>query len=190
MTTQIATYNFNGNSIEFEIGNKNVMINATQMAQAFSKQVVAFLRNEQTKSFIDECLKSENSHFLKIKTEDDLYTSKQQKGTFMHRVLALKFAAWLNPSFELWVYMKIEYLLFGQYSEIERNLKASASRKNRIAKLKADLSSDPRFKEYEDLKAENRKASVLRARTQKTQIETFRTIPDLDAELGLEEPTE
>lgn len=39
----------------------------------------------------------------------------------MHRILALKFAAWLNPAFELWVYATIEKLLFGKHVQREQS---------------------------------------------------------------------
>ena len=97
------------------------MVNATEMAKIYDKQVVAFMRNEDTQNFIAECLKSENSHFINISKEEDLYRSAQKSGTYMHRVLALKFAAWLSPRFELWVYSTIEQLLFGKHVERERS---------------------------------------------------------------------
>jgi hypothetical protein len=36
--------------------------------------------------------------FLQLKSIDDLIVSRQKSGTWMHRVLAIKFAAWLNPT--------------------------------------------------------------------------------------------
>jgi phosphatidylserine/phosphatidylglycerophosphate/cardiolipin synthase-like enzyme len=63
---------FNGNEVSFSLDKENnMMVNATEMA------------------------KSGNSRFL----EEDLIVSKQKSGTWMHRILALKFAAWLNPEF-------------------------------------------------------------------------------------------
>jgi len=41
---------------------------------------------------------------LNIESKEDLIISKQKSGTWMHRVLALNFAAWLEPAFDLWVY--------------------------------------------------------------------------------------
>jgi hypothetical protein len=95
------------------------MVNATQMAKVFNKNVKDFIRNENTKTFIAECLKRENSPFLNIKNESDLIDSKQKSGTWMHRILALKFAAWLNPAFELWVYSTIDTLIMGHYKKME-----------------------------------------------------------------------
>ena len=63
METKICV--FEENNITFLLSKDNgMMINATEMAKPFNKQVVAFLRNDDTKNFISECLRSENSHFL------------------------------------------------------------------------------------------------------------------------------
>ena len=47
---------------------KNVMINATEMAKVFNKDVLDFMKNDSTKNFISEALKTENSRFLSVKT--------------------------------------------------------------------------------------------------------------------------
>ena len=141
---------FNENEITFIFNDKNqMMINATEMARPFGKRIENFMRNEDTQNFISECLKKENYYLLRVAEnsllengnyaisrnilkngeeidgeirEDDLYISSQKSGTWMHRILALKFAAWLNPAFELWVYSTIEKLMFGKYVERESSL--------------------------------------------------------------------
>jgi hypothetical protein len=70
----------------------------------------------------------------------------------MHRILALKFAAWLNPNFEVWVYSLIEELLFGDYNELKASVKESATRRSKIEKLKEKLrNTSDEFKELETL---------------------------------------
>ena len=66
LNAMIVKKSFGGSEVEFEpfIADGNVMVNATEMAKIFDRQVVAFTRNETTQAFINECLKSENSHFL------------------------------------------------------------------------------------------------------------------------------
>jgi len=124
METKICV--FEENNISFALDKENkMMVNATEMAKVYDKQVVAFLRNDDTKNFISECLKSENSHFISVEKEEDLVISRQKSGTWRHRVLALKFAAWLNPRFELWVYSTIEKLMFGKHVEREKSLERS-----------------------------------------------------------------
>jgi len=167
------TFEYNGQVIEFDTRGSEVMVNATQMAKIYGRNVHEFLRNEQTKSFIATCLKSENSRFLNVNTEDDIVTSKQKSGTFMHRVLALKFAAWLNPDFELWVYSTIDDILFGSYREMEAGIRASAERAQKMKELEHRLRELPDFAELERLKLEERQAKAGRSRIINTQLRLF-----------------
>lgn len=130
---------FNGVEVDFEpfVKSKNVMVNATQMAKVFGKDVYDFLKNDNSKNFIAECFKTDNSRFLGIQSMDDLIISKQKNGTWMHRVLALKFAAWLNPAFELWVYRTIDEILFGELVETEASIEKTVSLQNEISNLLA-----------------------------------------------------
>lgn len=92
----------------------------------------------------------------------------------MHQILALKFAAWLNPTFELWVYKTINYVLFDHYKKIEESLKQSASRKNRMDELKEKLRSNTEFLELEQLELTERQAAYNRSKQNKNQLELFR----------------
>jgi hypothetical protein len=128
---------FNEYDVTFALDrDRNMMVNATEMAKIFDKQVVAFMRNEDTQKFISEALKSENSHFLNIKTEEDLVSSRQKSGTWMHRALALKFAAWLSPAFELWVYSTIENLLFGRHLQREQSFERTLQLQRELEELR------------------------------------------------------
>jgi len=116
---EIVKFIYNDQEVDFlPTGNDNVMVNATQMAKIFGRDVPDFLILKQTKNFIAECLKNQNSGFLGIKNETDLVDSKQKSGTWMHRILALKFAAWLDPAFDLWVFLTIDKIVLGRLKEI------------------------------------------------------------------------
>lgn len=181
MDTNILRYDFNGQSVEFNFTHGNVMVNATQMAKLFDKQVTVFLRSEETKSFIAACLRSDNCHFSNVKTEEQLVTINQRNGTFMHRVLALKFAAWLDPDFELWVFSTIDEILFGNLRLVEKSLRESAVRKNKMDALLEELGDDPRFVELETLRLQERQASYGRGKHARQQLQNFRqTAMDLE----------
>ena len=94
------------NPVTFNTTDGGVMINLTEMAKPFSKLPADFLRLEQTKQFIEALSESLTMGNPIIKTEAGKYG-----GTWGHQKLALKFAAWLNPRFELWVYDRIEELM-------------------------------------------------------------------------------
>jgi hypothetical protein len=164
--------------VEFDVAKENIMVNATEMAKIFNKDVPDFMLLKQTKEFIAECLKNQNSGFLGIEKEEDLYVSKQKSGTWMHRVLALKFAAWLNPAFELWVYMTIDDILFGKYRKLEESLKDSAKRKNRIDDLRTRLQETDEYRELERLELEEKQATYRRTRENRNQLDLFRSTND------------
>ena len=134
MKTEICK--FNDCQVSFVLDKEHaMMVNATEMAKIYDGKVEAFMRNESTQKFISEALKSENSRFLGIENEDDLYASKQKSGTWMHRVLALKFAAWLNPDFEVWVYCTIENLLFGRHLKREKSFERTIALQKEMDEL-------------------------------------------------------
>lgn len=135
---EIIRFVYYKNEIDFS-ANGNVMVNATQMAKVFGKQVNEFTSNKNTILFIEECLKNGNSRFLGIEKESDLIDSKQKTGTWMHRILALKFAAWLNPAFELWVYSTIDTLIMGHYKKMEEAYVQKVKLQKDIKKRKEEL---------------------------------------------------
>ncbi|MEM7551119.1 MAG: KilA-N domain-containing protein [Bacteroidota bacterium] len=173
--SQLIIQNYNEQEIEFEMNlNKDLMVNATEMAKIFDKKVENFTRIEPTKEFIDECLKNANKRYLQVEGIEDIIISRQKSGTWMYRVLALKFAAWLSPAFELWVYRTIDQILFGKYRELEAEIKQSADRKNRIDELKKELSEDERYIELEQLELGERQAAYRRGKHNRSQLDLFR----------------
>ena len=172
MKNQTATFLFGEHSITFEFDDKNVMVNATEMAKPFGKLVNDFTRIKQTESFINECLKNGNSRFL---SREELLIVSQKSGTWMHRFLAIKFAAWLNPAFELWIYETIDQILFSRYQKHEQSLRQSAQRKRRIEELREIvLNESPKaFEELETLIAEEKKAANQRGKVNRQQIDLF-----------------
>ena len=88
---------------------KDGMFNATVLLQAWNnatgekKEVKKFFENENTKEFLDALVKEENldgqnSAYVKSKARLD-----RGGGTWMHPILFIKFAMWLNPRFEVQV---------------------------------------------------------------------------------------
>jgi hypothetical protein len=128
----IQIFDYEGKQVKFDLSKLNMMVNATEMASIYGKEVAHFMANDGTKKFINSCLKTRNSEFLGIQKESDLYLSKQRSGTWMHRVLALKFAAWLDPDFEVWVYYTIDKIMFGTMREDALKKAKSESEKERL----------------------------------------------------------
>jgi hypothetical protein len=172
---QIQKFVFNNTEVDFQFDKEsNVMVNATQMAKIFEKRVDVFLKSDHAKEFINVLEFTPfggNSEPLKM---DEIIKTKGQSGTWMHRLLALKFAAWLDPKFEVWVYSTIDFILFDYYKRLEESLKESAKRKNRIDELKNTLLENPDFAELEQLELTEKQASYARTKQNRNQLEMFR----------------
>lgn len=93
---------FDKKAIAFDF--KSDMVNATDMIKNFpEKKMNNFLRQKQTKEFIN-VLKEKYSKLDTLKGVTVVKQGGTEQGTWMNRILALKFAAWLSPKFELWVF--------------------------------------------------------------------------------------
>ena len=153
--------------------NNNMMINATEMAKPYGKKVNEFMSNSTTTEFINEALKSGNSRFLNVFSQNDLFYSVQKTGTWMHRVLALKFAAWLSPEFELWVFSTIEKILFGNHVERERSFERTIQLQKEMGELKEKIEKTGEdFERYIEIERElKREKSIRKALTNVTVSE-------------------
>lgn len=176
----IQKFKFDDVEIEFDLRQgKNVMVNATEMAKIFGKEVARFMENDSTNNFIEACLKTRNSSFLGVKNREDLVVSRQKSGTWMHRVLALKFAAWLSPDFEVWVWMTIDHLIFGFAIEIQDSISETVMLKRKQNDLKNKLAKrDPDFKEYLDIEyqlidAKTRRSNATKNKFRETAEDLF-----------------
>ncbi|MCT4590496.1 MAG: phage antirepressor KilAC domain-containing protein [Carboxylicivirga sp.] len=99
---------YNGANITFQLGNGDVMVNATQMAKSFGKQPSDWMKNKSAKEFIHSLSVVRN-----ILRTDLVIVSQggNIQGTWMHEDVALEFARWLNPQFAIWCNDRIKELL-------------------------------------------------------------------------------
>lgn len=164
---------YNGKAVSFQNDGKNVMVNATEMAKIFGKEVTHFLENENTKRFIESCLKTRNSEFLGINNKTDLIIGRQRKGTWMHKVLALKFASWLDSDFELWVYSTIEALLSNKFQALESNILQTKQIKNEIIELENYLLGIPDYVKLNELQRTLRLLNKDRNKIFSNQVALF-----------------
>lgn len=167
------TYDYLSQSISFELKEGNVMVNATEMAKLFNKRVENFTRIENTKAFVKACIKNANQRFISVESINDLIVSSQKSGTWMHRVLALKFAAWLDPEFELWVFCTIDDVLYKHHQQLESSLKSSALRKLQIEQLHNDLQTNDKYIQLKKLEQEEKKSAYKRGKMNKGQLDLF-----------------
>ena len=100
------------------MGNGDVMVNATEMLKSFpSKRMSDFTASHQTESFI-MALQAKTGFSVSALIQT-IKGGNGVQGTWMHQKLALKFAAWLSPEFELWVYDRIEELVKEGYTKLD-----------------------------------------------------------------------
>lgn len=160
-------FNYENNNITFSLEKNNgVMVNATEMAKCFGKLVKDFMGNDSTKAFISACMTPENAKKLGICDERDLFFSRQKVGTYFHKILALRFAAWLSPDFELWIYATIEQIIMRQYAEryasYERTMELLYEAEYIKAKEEKTVQDFDRYIEIEKLlKSEQAKRSAI-----------------------------
>lgn len=101
-------FNYNGNNITFQIGNGDVMVNATEMAKPFSKSPSEYLRLPSTRKLIEAVMgKSRIDENQLVKT----LRGGNIQGTWIHEDIALDFAQWLSVDFKLWCNDRIKELL-------------------------------------------------------------------------------
>ncbi|WP_266204143.1 KilA-N domain-containing protein [Pontibacter kalidii] len=87
------------------------MVQACLMERSFEhKKIRDFMKKEHVKEFMEELSKEVSSPVM-IKKHWGIVSD-----TWMHKILALKYVAWLNPSFELWVYKQVEKILSADYN--------------------------------------------------------------------------
>jgi hypothetical protein len=177
---EIVHFIYNDQTIDFlPKGDENLMVNATQMAKIFGKLVGHFLENDGTEKFINSCLNNRNSDYLGVKKREDLVDSKQKSGTWMHRILALKFAAWLDSDFEVWIFMTIDKILLGHYRE-QREATSEKLKAEQLLELKKKELMDkyPEFVDFLALEgkitdAEKRRLKAIRDSVKQLKLDLF-----------------
>ena len=142
------TFSFEGHTISFDFdSDEKVMVNATEMAKVYKKDVYNFLKQNGTKSYIEAYTQTCNYRFGDEFSPNGklvkVVRGGEHNGTWMERSVALKFAAWLNPHFEVWVYRTIDEIMFGDYDRLRKKMKEAGERKARIEKLREELQNDP-----------------------------------------------
>lgn len=104
--TDLKIFNYNDNSIEFEVINGQVFANATIMCQAFGKRPNDFLNLISTKNYVEAVTKKTgNANLIQIRQ------GGFNQGTWIHEKLILKLSQWLDVDFEVWCDEKVAELL-------------------------------------------------------------------------------
>ncbi len=175
---EVVNFVYNDQQIDFEpMGKDDIMVNATQMAKIFGKRVDVFLKSENVKEFIlllefpPYGVNSSSSKKVEV------ISTHGQNGTFFHRILALKFAAWLDPKFELWTFTTIDKILNEYYRNQRERMVTRESIKAQLKQEKAALSQDPKYAKVLDLE------NQLRAIDSQAKVEVRKEVRRIQMEL-------
>lgn len=132
-------FNYNGHDITFQLGNEDVMVNATQMAKPFRKRSNDFLSLKQTNELINS---------LSAKTgipATGLVLVNQggnNQGTWLYEDLAIVFAQWLHPDFYLWCNDRIKELLKHGFTATEPKLDELVNNPDLLIQLATQLKTE------------------------------------------------
>lgn len=175
---ELMKFEYNGAIVEFEPKKNDVMVNATQMAKIFEKEVSGFLKTDGTKKFVEAYCQTEDIPLGNEFTPDGklvkVVHGGENNGTWMDRRVALKFAAWLDPFLEVWVYKVIDELLFGEIKVLHESIISSAKTRARIDELRKELNENESFIELAKLEIEDKKLSKKRAVESGKQLNLFK----------------
>lgn len=114
---------------------KNVMVNATEMAKIFDRKTAKFLRTAHAKAFIEVAKRDPKG--------SQIIDDRGRNGIYFNKRLALKFAAWLSPEFEYWVYSTIDEIVFGNYKKHWEAHALQEAAKEEMKALKKQLLTKP-----------------------------------------------
>lgn len=101
---------YNGTNITFELKEKDVMVNLTEMAKAFGKRPNDFLSLPSTNQLISAITRKYGNSDCQIVIQKP-GSPQFGGGTWGDRLIALSFAQWLSVDFHLLCLEKIEELL-------------------------------------------------------------------------------
>lgn len=177
---EVVHFIYQNQTIDFEPkGDDNLMINATQMAKVFGKRIDFFLKADHTNEFIKALeLTPFGGRSTPLKREEIIKTVNGVN-TWMHRTLALKFAAWLDPRFEVWVFSTIDHILLGHYREMrEATIERLLAEKGLEKKKQELICNNPELAEFFELElkitaADRKRARALKASVAQLKLDLF-----------------
>ena len=120
---EIINFDYNGAVIPFELTENDVMINATEMAKACGKRVNNYTQNNGFNDLLNAV-----SSVTGIPVTGLVVTNRGgipgKQGTWMHRLVAIHFAMWCDPTFGVWCLQKLDEIINRGYAfrdaEIQR----------------------------------------------------------------------
>lgn len=130
MKNELKVFEYEGKSITFDLGNGDVMVNATEMAKPFGVNISKFTKDPRRCDIVRLLCERNSLKINDIPTGISLSISELaelypnfikvskggivggvDQGTWFHEDVALEFARWLSPSFAIWCNDRIKELM-------------------------------------------------------------------------------
>lgn len=110
----IIAADYNGLSVHFT---EEAWFNATEAAERFGKRPNDWLALDDTKAYLTAVENTSVTGIPNTPKNGDLIRTKRGKngGTWLHPMLAVSFARWLDPAFAVWCDGQIYALIRGQH---------------------------------------------------------------------------
>jgi hypothetical protein len=122
--------------IHFLLGKEeNVMVNATEMAKMFDKRTTNYLANANVKELISKLELTEKS----VNSNNKIIENRGHMGYYFCEILALDFATWLDVDFKIWVYKRIQEVLFGNAKIAAEKISEVAIQEAKIKKMREEI---------------------------------------------------
>lgn len=177
---EVVHFIYNEKEVDFlPTGDDNVMVNATQMAKIFGKDTRIFLKTDHVNSFIEALLLTPFGDNKSLLKREEIVQTNKKGGTWMHRILALKFAAWLDPYFEVWVFQTIDKIILGHYKEQREATKEKLRAEKELEDKKQELIKKyPEFLDFLAIEgkvtdAEKRRLKAIRESVKQLKLDLF-----------------
>lgn len=107
--------------------------------------------------------------------KEDILQTRGQNGTWMHRILALEFAGWLDTKFKIWVWRTIDKILLGHYRDVKiavyEKMKAERARDEMREKL---IKENPEFLEFLQLEGKISESEAKRQKALRASMAQFK----------------
>lgn len=155
-------FNYNGTDITFLSGNGDVMINATQMAKPFGKQVYEYLRLSSTNELIKAITEKYRICDYQVVTTRP-GSPENGGGTWMNKILALDYAQWLSVDLKLWCTEKLDELMRYGMTATQPTLEAMVDNPDLLIQLATKLKEERAEKEQLQLTVETQTKELVEA---------------------------
>lgn len=136
---EATVFEYNGNKVTFQLGNGDVMVNATEMAKAFGKRPNDYLSLPSVTELIQAITRKNGID------ENQLVMTQRggnTAGTWLHEDIALDFAQWLSVDFKLWCNDRLKELLKGGFTATESKIEEIIANPDLVISLATELKKE------------------------------------------------